>query len=263
MNMWKKAAALLLAAVISAGMLSGCSSNSLPKIEVSSMADLANLKIGAQSGTTGEDLAKEYSSDAANNVKGYRSGMDAALALKAGNIDCIILDELPAQSIVKENDTLTIFDPQLEGEDYAIAVRKEDTELLEAINASLAKMKENGTYDTLLATLASDDWKGLEDKSAGNSDVIKMGTNAEFPPFEFLDGTDVVGFDIAMCREIAADSGKKLEVTNMAFDGLIMALQSNNIDMIAAGMTVTAERLEEVSFSDSYYTSKQVIILRK
>lgn len=73
----------------------------------------------------------------------------------------------------------------------------------------------------------------------------------------------MVGFDIAMCREIAADSGKKLEVTNMAFDGLIMALQSNNIDMIAAGMTVTPDRLEEVSFSDPYYTSKQVIILRK
>ena len=49
----------------------------------------------------------------------------------------------------------------------------------------------------------------------------------------------------------------------MAFDGLIMALQSNNIDMIAAGMTVTPDRLEEVSFSDPYYTSKQVIILRK
>ena len=90
-----------------------------------------------------------------------------------------------------------------------------------------------------------------------------MGTNAEFPPFEFLDGTDVVGFDIAMCREIAADNGKKLEITNMAFDGLIMALQSGNIDMIAAGMTITEERLQEVSFSDTYFNSKQVIIYRK
>ncbi len=263
MNMLKKAGVLLAAAVISAGMLAGCSKNDQPKIEVSGMEDLANLKIGVQSGTTGEDIAKENSSDAANNVKGYRSGMDAALALKAGNIDCIILDELPAQSIVAENDTLTIFDPQLEAEEYAIAVRKDDTALLEAVNASLANMKQTGTYDTLLDTLASSSWKELEDKSAGNTEVIKMGTNAEFPPFEFLDGTDVVGFDIAMCREIAADSGKKLEVTNMAFDGLIMALQSGNIDMIAAGMTVTEERLEEVSFSDPYFTSKQVIILRK
>lgn len=261
MNLMKKVGAFV-AAVTAAGMLAGCGSN-LPKIEVSSMADLADLKIGVQSGTTGEDIAKDNSSDAANNVKGYRSGMDAALALKAGNIDCIILDELPAQAIIKENDTLTIFDPGLEAEEYAIAVRKDDTALLEAVNTALANMKETGTYDTLLDTLASSGWKELEDKSAGNSEILKMGTNAEFPPFEFLDGTDVVGFDIAMCREIAASSGKKLEVTNMAFDGLIMALQSGNIDMIAAGMTVTEERLQEVSFSDPYFTSKQVIILRK
>lgn len=263
MNMLKKAGAFFMAAVISAGMLAGCSGNDLPKIEISSMADIANLKIGVQSGTTGEDIAKDNSSDAANNVKGYRSGMDAALALKAGNIDCIIIDELPAESIVAENDTFTIFDPGLEAEEYAIAVRKDDTALLEQINASLEKIKQGDTYNTLLDTIASGKWKELEDKSANNTDVIKMGTNAEFPPFEFLDGTDVVGFDIAMCREIAADNGKKLEVTNMAFDGLIMALQSGNIDMIAAGMTITEERLQEVSFSDTYFNSKQVIIYRK
>ena len=251
-----------MAAVISAGMLAGCSGNNLPKIEVSGMADLANLKIGVQSGTTGEGIAKENSSDPDNNVKGYRSGMDAALALKAGNIDCIIIDELPAKSIVAENDTFTIFDPGLETEE-SIAVRKEDTALLEQINASLEKMQQGDTYNTLLDTIASGNWKELEDKSANNTDVIKMGTNAEFPPFEYLDGTDVVGFDIAMCREIAADNGKKLEVTNMAFDGLIMALQSGNIDMIAAGMTVTEDRLQEVNFSNPYFNSKQVIILRK
>ena len=99
MNMLKKAGAFFMAAVISAGMLSGCSGNNLPKIEISSLADIASLKIGVQSGTTGEGIAKENSSDPDNNVKGYRSGMDAALALKAGNIDCIIIDELPAESI--------------------------------------------------------------------------------------------------------------------------------------------------------------------
>ena len=90
-----------------------------------------------------------------------------------------------------------------------------------------------------------------------------MGTNAAFPPFEYTDGSEIVGFDITMSQYIAKAAGKELEVIDMSFDALIGALQAGTIDFIAAGMSVTPDRLENVDFSDPYYESEQVIIVRK
>ena len=100
-------------------------------------------------------------------------------------------------------------------------------------------------------------------KSLDGSKVVKLGTNAAFPPFEYVDGIDIVGFDISMGDYIAEAMGVKLEVVDMAFDSLIAAVQSGAVDFVAAGMTVNEERKKNVDFSDSYYESEQVIIVRK
>ena len=97
---------------------------------------------------------------------------------------------------------------------------------------------------------------------AKKNDVVKMGTNAAFPPFEWIDGDKVVGFDIVVSNLIARDYGKQLKVVDMNFDGLIAALQSGSIDFVAAGMTATDERRKSVDFSEPYYSSKQTIIVR-
>lgn len=94
------------------------------------------------------------------------------------------------------------------------------------------------------------------------NNTLKMGTNAAFPPFEFVEGNKVVGFDATMGELIARDFGKKLEIQDMAFDSLIAALQSGSIDFIAAGMTATEERRQNVDFSEPYFSSKQVIIVK-
>lgn len=94
--------------------------------------------------------------------------------------------------------------------------------------------------------------------------VIVMGTNAEFPPFEYRnDQGEVDGFDPAMAREIAKELGVELKIEDMAFDSLLNALASGKIDFVAAGMSVTSERLENCDFSESYYTASQMIIVRK
>lgn len=95
-----------------------------------------------------------------------------------------------------------------------------------------------------------------------SNDVIKMGTNAAFPPFEYTLGTEVVGFDVTVSQLISRDYGKKLKMVDMNFDGLIAALQSGSIDFIAAGMTATEERRKNVDFSEPYYLSKQTIIVK-
>lgn len=95
------------------------------------------------------------------------------------------------------------------------------------------------------------------------TDVLVMGTNAGFKPFEYIDNNQVVGFDVDLAREIAKSLGKDLKVEDMSFDGLLPALDSGQIDMVAAGMTVTPEREKNALFSDPYYSASQRIIVKK
>ena len=226
--------------------------------------DLADKRIGVQAGTTGEIFVQENYPDA--ELGSYKSGMDAALDLKNGKLDAVVLDELPAQSIVAQNDDLTILDLDLATEEYAIAVKKGNTELLESINATIQRMQEDGTYEALVNAFMpaeGDDAIVIPEKVATEGEVIKMGTNAAFKPFEYAEGTEVVGFDISMSEQIALDMGRQLQVEDMAFDSLLSALDTGVVDFVAAGMTATEERRQSVDFSDPYYSSKQVVILKK
>lgn len=92
--------------------------------------------------------------------------------------------------------------------------------------------------------------------------TLVMGTNATFPPYEYVDeNNEVAGIDADIAAAIADKLGMKLEITDMAFDSLIPALQSGTIDIALAGMTVDPERAEQVNFTDSYATGVQVIIV--
>lgn len=112
---------------------------------------------------------------------------------------------------------------------------------------------------------------------AGNNDQTKLekikeegkivlGTAADYPPYEFhkqIDGEDqIVGFDIEIAKEIAADLGVELEIKDMKFDGLLAALKAGNIDFIIAGMVPTSERAESVDFSIPYYEAEQKLLTK-
>lgn len=93
--------------------------------------------------------------------------------------------------------------------------------------------------------------------------VLVMGTNAEFPPYEYYEGQEIVGIDAEMAAAVAEKLGMELKIEDMAFDSLISALSSGKVDIVAAGMTVTEDRLKNVNFSDSYATATQAIIVKE
>ena len=94
------------------------------------------------------------------------------------------------------------------------------------------------------------------------SDVLYVGTNAEYPPFEYLDEDgNVAGFDIDLMNEISKIIGKKIEIKDMTFDGLIPALEAKTIDIIIAGMTVNESKKKIMNFSTPYYEVRQNIIV--
>ena len=85
--------------------------------------------------------------------------------------------------------------------------------------------------------------------------TILVGTDAGYAPYEFKDPktNEIVGFDMDLIKAIAKATGNEAEIQNMQFAGIIPALQTNMIDVAAAGMTITEERKKQVAFSDPYY----------
>lgn len=97
---------------------------------------------------------------------------------------------------------------------------------------------------------------------------IVFGTNAEFPPFEYVSSSgglidEFDGIDIAIAKEIGETLGAEVEINNMEFDSLLIALQNGQIDAVIAGMTVTEERQKSVNFSTPYYSATQVMITKE
>ena len=92
--------------------------------------------------------------------------------------------------------------------------------------------------------------------------MLRMGTNATFPPYEFTDENgEVAGIDAEIAAAVAEKLGMELDITDMAFESLIPALQAGTIDIVLAGMTVDPERADQVNFTDSYATGVQVVIV--
>jgi len=90
-----------------------------------------------------------------------------------------------------------------------------------------------------------------------------MGTNAAFPPYEYYEGQKIVGIDAEIVGTIAEKLGLTLEIVDMDFGSIITSVQTGKIDIGAAGMTVTEERLQNVNFTDSYSTGIQVVIVKE
>ena len=122
--------------------------------------------------------------------------------------------------------------------------------------------------DTTAAEDAAEEETEAEAEENTEGGTLIMATNAEFPPYEYHDssqtgpdGTDIVGIDAEIAGAIAEKLGKELVIEDIAFDSLIPELQSGKADLVAAGMTVTEDRLVNVDFSDTYATAVQSIIV--
>ncbi len=112
-------------------------------------ADGANYKVGVQLGTTGDqyctgDLGKD-------RVTQYINGNEAIIALKGGDVDCVVIDNQPAKSFIANNKGLSILETAYADEDYAIAIKKNNKALRDAIDNAIKELTKDGTIDAILA----------------------------------------------------------------------------------------------------------------
>ena len=93
--------------------------------------------------------------------------------------------------------------------------------------------------------------------------TLTMATNAQFPPYEYYDGKDIIGIDADIAKAIADKMGLELKIEDMEFDSIITAVSTGKADLGLAGMTVDPDRQKNVDFSDPYATGVQVIIVKE
>ncbi len=94
-----------------------------------------------------------------------------------------------------------------------------------------------------------------------DANILIVGTNAEYPPFSFMEKDTIVGFDIDLINEIAAHLNKTVQLIDMPFDALLPKIQLGDIQVIAAGMTATAERAHKVLFTKPYITGDPLLMI--
>ena len=290
--------ALLMAAAMCLCLFAGCGSSNngndseaVDLTKATSLADLAGCKIAAQAGTFHADALTQI-----ENVQSstYPEFADLLTALKSGAIDGYVAEEPTAFSVCQSNDNLTYIPLKnndtgftATAADVGIAVGfKKGSELRAQINEVLATITDEQRTELMeqIVTLAS---SGEVSEFAVScpapettNGVLRVGMECAYEPYNWtdMDGTSLGavpisgegkeglyanGYDVQIAQYIANKLGMKLEIYSFEWDSLIPALESGAIDAIAAGMSPTAERAQQIDFSDTYYESNLVVIIRK
>lgn len=256
-------AAAVVLVVLAAVFAAGCVSESKT---VTCYDDLAGAKIAVQTGTTGDYVVTDIAdANAGTTVERFNKIVDGIQSLKNGKVDCAVVDIETAKNFVTGGSGLKIIeDAAFEPEEYAFAVKKGNTQLLDELNTAIAELKKDGTFDKInkyyLGLDGGEQYKKVE--GINYKSDLKVATNAEFPPYEFKDGEKFVGIDMDVMQAIADKLERQLVVNDIAFDSVLVSVQSGKDDIGAAALTVTEDRLKNVDFTDVYASTVQVIIVK-
>ena len=156
-----------------------------------------------------------------------------------------------------------VIDIALSEEEYAFCVNKEDPELLTKVNEYLAKIKGDGTFDAICNNYFGD---GTPKKVASatedsSKDQLVVATSTGFEPFEMVENGKFFGIDMEIAAGLAEYLGKELVIKDMQFEAVVTSVQQGLCDIGMAGLSITPARQEVVTFSDSYYSANQTLVV--
>lgn len=289
----KKILAVVLAALMLLG-LAACGGDAVEKKDLStakSLADLEGAKIAAQSGTFHADAMEQI-----KNVQGSTlpEFADLLTALKSGTIDGYVAEEPTAIEVCLGDETLDYL--HLVNNETGFAATDADvgiavglatgSQMREQINKVLEEIPQETRAELMnqmVRISAGDEVAELaltSEAPANPTGTLKVGMECAYAPFNWTDmdepslnavpissegGEDMYanGYDVQIAQYIANKLGMKLEIYAITWDGLLPAVQSGTVDAIIAGMSPTAEREEEIDFTNVYYSSNLVVIYKK
>lgn len=157
-----------------------------------------------------------------------------------------------------------VVDIALTEEEYAFGVAKDDPELLSAVNDFIAEIKSNGTFEQILENHFGDGTPVAVTSAAEDSskDQLVVVTNAEFKPFEYMEGDKYYGVDMEIAAALAEKLGKELVIKNVEFESVCSNIDAGYGDIAMAGLTINEQRTAFVTFSDSYYGASQCVVVK-
>jgi len=229
--------------------------------------------IGVQKGTTGEYYVKgdsDWGYPGFSNISynAYDNGGLAVQALKNGAVNAVIIDEAPAKTLAAEIEGIKVINVVLTTEKYGIGVDKNQDTLKNQINEIFATDEFKTFKATVFENYENENYQPTPVVAATTADSSKaaqqlvVATNAEFPPFEYKEGTGFVGIDMEIAAFIANKLNLELVIIDMDFDSVVTSVGVNNIDIALSGLTINEKRKESVNFTDSYYEeAAQVLIV--
>jgi len=248
---------LAVLAAVAMLLLMGCRDE--PPNLVNSLEDVPGKVIGALSGTPSERLADEL-----GDAWALSSGEELMVQLKAGFLDCVVMEQTAATELVSNTSGVRILGEPLLKYDLRFAVARENAELLAAVNSALEALHQNGTL------------RGLRDKYfAGRGyiyvapeDVVprpgslSLAIPPDSPPFSYKDiNGDLVGMDVEVARAVCDFLGVELEIIEYDAWELANAVWFGRADMALGWLPVEGEGL--VNISEPYANAEHVVIVRR
>jgi len=187
---------------------------------------------------------------------------EAMQSLRQGDLDAVLCDDAPAAVFVGRYQSLRVLDEVFMEEDYAGIVAKERVGLLDTVNVAIIQMRSMGVFDSVFHSYIGGSGKYRFKPDTVTGPVLRLATNAEFPPYEFRAADGFAGIDIEIARYIADFMERPLEIVDMGFDSIIDAVRLGRADIGLAAFSVTEEREKLISFTDTYAKSKIVVVVR-
>ena len=288
----RRIVSIVLAAAILCLALTACGSRQKTDLsKATTIADLKGAVIAGQAGTFHLDVIDQIDGV---EKKSYPDFTDLLNALKSGAIDGYVAEEPTALEVCGKDDTLTYL--PFVNNDTGFTATAAETGIAVAFQTGSSMV---ATVNDILATIPTETRQALmtqmvslsADPDTQSSDAIvlqssntdtsngvfRIAMECAYAPFNWTQTTDAngavpisgkdnlyaSGYDVQVAKYIAAELGMSLEVYSYEWDSLIAAVQSGAVDAIIAGMSPTAEREEQVDFTDCYYNSNLVVIIKK
>lgn len=227
-------------------------------------ADEVVSKVGLQKGTTSKTYADVLKGI---EVVSYDTFALAANDMKNGNVDYVFVDKTTAKALCSQISGLKVIENiPLSSENYGIGIDPAQAELKNQINAILEnKAAEIQAIKDKYMNEEKASYVGVTsaEKDVNNAaGQLVVATNAEFAPWEYKDGTQFFGIDMEIAKLIADELKLELVIEDMDFDNVVGSVGKQGIDIAMSGITITAERLEVINFSNPYYTESIVVLCK-
>lgn len=242
-------------------LLVGCAG---PDKSITTLAEAKNASIGILTGSTGEQTAIQYFPEA--DIQRFDFILDAVAAMKAGQLDAAIVARTEAMYVMKHNPGLWYLPEPIAIENSAIALRKGNDSLLQAVNQSISELKDSGVLAEMQSRWFGQDppYQEADIRVPAGGKPLVVGTNATHEPFCFINAKkEYSGYDVELARRIGVALGRPVVFKDMVFSGLLPALVSGKIDIIISDLTVTEERMKSVDFTQPYFENASVLLVKK